>query len=153
MAPGSVESSTYRSSPPPPRSNDWRMTSGASELPPIPQRITLCRPSARTSSANCVSDPHWSSIRWAIDSQPRRLPISGTPGPPQSDSSLCHTRRATSSCCACSSPLRLRLPEPLPQRLLELVGDRRVEALRATELGSLARRLDAREQLLERGDE
>ena len=67
----------------------------------MPSSTACSKPSAFAASANSCSSAACSSIFSLIVSQPRRLPISGTPGPPQSDSSFCHTRRATPSDCAC----------------------------------------------------
>ena len=66
----------------------------------MPSSTACSRPSARARSANSRSSPACSIIFSLIVSQPRRLPISGTPGPPQSDSSFCHIRCATRSACA-----------------------------------------------------
>ena len=67
----------------------------------MPSSTASSRPSARARSANSRSSPACSIIFSLIVSQPRRLPISGTPGPPQSDSSFCHMRFATVSDSAC----------------------------------------------------
>ena len=77
-----------------------------------------------------------------IVSQPSRSPISGTPGPPHSDSSLAQTRRATS----CSTAVATRAAIA-PEQLLV---DRRRDRLRAAGERRLARGLDAGEQLVHR---
>ena len=66
----------------------------------MPSSTALVSPSAETSRANSSSVSASSSILSEIVSQPRRLPISGTPGPPQRLSSRRQTRRATSSSIA-----------------------------------------------------
>ena len=74
-----------------------RITSGPRLEPPIPSSTACSRPSAFAASANSRSSPACSSIFSLIASQPSRLPISGTPGPPQSDSSCAQIRFATFS--------------------------------------------------------
>ena len=69
----------------------------------MPSSTASVKPSLLTPSANSVSSGACSSIFSVIVSQPRRLAISGTPGPPQSDSSFCQTRLATRSDQACST--------------------------------------------------
>ena len=69
----------------------------------MPSSAASVNPSAFTASTNSRRSSACSSIRSAIVSQPSRLPISGTPGPPQSDSSLLQTRWTTSSAWACST--------------------------------------------------
>src|ERR671914_396459 len=68
----------------------------------MPSSTASVMPSALTCSTNAFSSGACSSIFSLIVSQPSRLPISGTPGPPQSDSSCCQTRFATPSDWACS---------------------------------------------------
>ncbi len=85
----------------------------AARARPEPRRRSARAPRARGSSRPCRAAPRRSarrrrrrartrrarstrsSIASEIVSQPSRSPISGTPGPPHSDSSLAHTRRAT----------------------------------------------------------
>ena len=100
-APASVESSTCRLGQPPCSPNERRMTSGASDEPPMPSSTTSVTPSSRTPSAKACRSSSSSRICSATVSHPRRLATSGWPAGPQSVSSLRQMRRATSSCAAC----------------------------------------------------
>ena len=96
-----------------------------------------------TASANSRSSSACSSIFSLIVSQPSRLPISGTPGPPQSDSSLlpdalrhvlawaCSTRSAIggSSSSGIEESIVGGRPVTIPSRVELDARDQRVERL------------------------
>ncbi len=102
IAVASVVSSTCSRKPPSSSPKLRRMTSGPRLDPPIPSSTASVKPSALTPATNSRRSPTCSSSSPETVSQPSRSAISGTPGPPQSDSSLAHSRRAT-----CSSSARL----------------------------------------------
>ena len=73
----------------------------------MPSSAASVKPSERASSAKARRSSVASSILSVMSSQPSRSPISGTPGPPQSDSSWLQMRLATSSECASSTRLTI----------------------------------------------
>ena len=145
-APASVESSTCRLGQPACSPKERRMTSGASDEPPMPSSTTSLTPSSRTPSAKACRSSSSSRICSATVSHPRRLATSGWPAGPHSVSSLRQMRRATSSCGGLLDALG-------HARLDVLVGQRGVDRRRALGDDRLALGADALEQLLHRLDE
>jgi hypothetical protein len=100
IAPASVESSTCSDGQPSCAPKLWRITSGASDEPPMPSSTTSWKPSSRISRAKASRSSTASSIVSTIVSHPSRLATSACPAGPQSVSSFFQMRCATSSTIA-----------------------------------------------------